>query len=364
MHSPLFGKNVLTLGLILSTLSISVFASPLREINANLKRIETLNKEEKIQIWLADRERPDLIIGETFKFNASSPDDGYLTFFYVDQNGDSAVMDVGLPTSQTDGRFNYSFPNNGSLPVEKPIGRSLVYAYVTHQRPALAQIGLVKDQALAGLKDPIQDSERFATLVQRDGPTLAKGRLSFFVQESTQDGSFKTKLISQILLADSTPITSSNKTSGESDSDNTVVQGATRNSEIPEENLLLSAKKIAEANNTTFDFPIYFAYNSAELTPVSQNMLLELWQGPLSDNRIKHKLMIIGHTDSTGPADYNMNLSKQRAQAVKEHLETKHSVPAERIVARGRGELEPAAPNMTASNRELNRRVEFVFMLP
>ncbi|MGD1844773.1 MAG: OmpA family protein [Salibacteraceae bacterium] len=71
-----------------------------------------------------------------------------------------------------------------------------------------------------------------------------------------------------------------------------------------------------------------------------------------------YKLTIHGHTDNTGNADRNLELSKQRAQAAKEYLVAK-GVDASRITAEGFGDAKPVAGNDTEEGRAKNRRVEF-----
>jgi outer membrane protein OmpA-like peptidoglycan-associated protein len=66
---------------------------------------------------------------------------------------------------------------------------------------------------------------------------------------------------------------------------------------------------------------------------------------------------VVGHTDSTGPADYNQRLSEARASSVARYLESQHVLP-ERILVRGMGETAPIASNATAQGRAQNRRVE------
>jgi OmpA-OmpF porin, OOP family len=69
---------------------------------------------------------------------------------------------------------------------------------------------------------------------------------------------------------------------------------------------------------------------------------------------------IEGHTDSTGDETYNLKLSQQRAESVREFL-MQNGIEPNRIVARGYGETAPVASNDTAAGRQQNRRVELVF---
>lgn len=71
-----------------------------------------------------------------------------------------------------------------------------------------------------------------------------------------------------------------------------------------------------------------------------------------------HEVLIIGHTDSTGPEAYNQRLSEQRAAAVKKALAERFNVPASKMVVRGDGESRPVADNTTEAGRDMNRRVE------
>ncbi len=70
---------------------------------------------------------------------------------------------------------------------------------------------------------------------------------------------------------------------------------------------------------------------------------------------------IEGHTDSKGSEDYNMELSKKRAEAVKTALIGKGLTPA-RLTTLGFGESKPIASNDTAEGRQLNRRVRVVIV--
>jgi len=70
------------------------------------------------------------------------------------------------------------------------------------------------------------------------------------------------------------------------------------------------------------------------------------------------ELMIIGHTDKLASNAYNMKLSQERANAVKEYLVSK-GVDASKLMTKGMGETDPIATNATEQGRFRNRRIEF-----
>jgi len=69
-------------------------------------------------------------------------------------------------------------------------------------------------------------------------------------------------------------------------------------------------------------------------------------------------LEVTGGTDSTGPAQYNYDLSQRRADAVVQYLASKYGVAAHRFYLIGIGKDKEVAPNTTAEGRKQNRRVE------
>ncbi len=68
-------------------------------------------------------------------------------------------------------------------------------------------------------------------------------------------------------------------------------------------------------------------------------------------------LALEGHTDSTGPEEYNQGLSERRVEAVKAKLSEDYGIAADRISTAGYGESRPIADNDTAEGRQANRRV-------
>ena len=70
--------------------------------------------------------------------------------------------------------------------------------------------------------------------------------------------------------------------------------------------------------------------------------------------------VVEGHTDHTGPSEFNLSLSERRAQAIRAAL-LDEGVPSSRIRAKGYGMTRPVASNDTREGRQANRRVEIVF---
>jgi outer membrane protein OmpA-like peptidoglycan-associated protein len=105
-------------------------------------------------------------------------------------------------------------------------------------------------------------------------------------------------------------------------------------------------------------YGILFDINSDKLKPESAPSIKEIAQ-VLNDNpdvRVK----IVGHTDNSGDDALNMDLSKRRAESVKNELIKTYSVNPARLETDGKGESQPLAPNENALNKSKNRRVEFI----
>lgn len=126
-----------------------------------------------------------------------------------------------------------------------------------------------------------------------------------------------------------------------------------------EANLSNSTQVVNTGSNLLVTMPqdILFEVNSAALRPdlrrdldaVAQNLIAY----PAST------IQIIGHTDNTGTAALNKDLSNRRALAVSAVLR-EAGVPGARIIAFGRGEDFPIASNLTPEGRAANRRVEII----
>jgi OOP family OmpA-OmpF porin len=74
------------------------------------------------------------------------------------------------------------------------------------------------------------------------------------------------------------------------------------------------------------------------------------------------QLLLVGHTDSVGSLDFNIQLSKQRAASVRKRLLDAYGLDAERVFAEGNGYLSPIMSNLSRAGRTANRRVEAVVL--
>ena len=101
---------------------------------------------------------------------------------------------------------------------------------------------------------------------------------------------------------------------------------------------------------------VNFGFDKAVLTKDSKEQLDSFAQQLASGK--SYILEVTGGTDSTGPADYNYDLSQRRADAVVQYLASKYNVPARRFYLIGIGKDKEVAPNDTAEGRKQNRRVE------
>ena len=114
-----------------------------------------------------------------------------------------------------------------------------------------------------------------------------------------------------------------------------------------------------ESRGTVITLPggVFFASGKTALLPGARDKLNAVADA-LKD-QADHKIVVEGHTDSQGSEASNMELSRGRAQSVREYL-VQRGVPADRIRAEGLGPNRPVAENKSPEGRANNRRVEII----
>lgn len=112
------------------------------------------------------------------------------------------------------------------------------------------------------------------------------------------------------------------------------------------------------ANLTQLVVDIEFEYNSTAIVPNSYRTLGAIADALHHPLLARYKFLVVGHTDATGGADYNLKLSLARAEAIRAALTTTFTVAPKRLFAVGVGEelpLDPGNPDAA-----INRRVQLI----
>ena len=104
---------------------------------------------------------------------------------------------------------------------------------------------------------------------------------------------------------------------------------------------------------------VNFKVDSAELTPNAKH-ILDIVAASLIEYPEKDDLEVHGHTSSEGSNAHNLKLSQRRSQSVVDYLKFKGV--SNKLTARGFGENQPIAENLTEQGRSMNRRVELIWM--
>ena len=128
----------------------------------------------------------------------------------------------------------------------------------------------------------------------------------------------------------------------------------------------VAAKAIAEAEEndaveavgTIEKGAFYFPYgsNTPNYSQNAEEYLSSVVNAAKSSGK---KIRVIGHTDDSGTASFNLGLGQRRANEVRRKLIQK-GLPANQIIASSKGETEPVASNASAEGQSQNRRVELI----
>ncbi len=126
-------------------------------------------------------------------------------------------------------------------------------------------------------------------------------------------------------------------------------------------NVAIAAEQVASsiaADGKVALYGLYFDTNSATLRAESKPQLEEVAKFLRGNPQLS--VIVVGHTDSQGSIDLNLQLSEKRAIAVATALRTEYGIDSGRLTAKGVGMLAPVASNRGEAGRAKNRRVEIV----
>nr|WP_295769820.1 OmpA family protein [Rhodoferax sp.] len=142
----------------------------------------------------------------------------------------------------------------------------------------------------------------------------------------------------------------------ESEAQRLAAEANARNQQLEAQLAELSAKKTERGLIITLG-DVLFSVDQAKLNADGARMVQRL--AAVLQQNPKRAVLVEGFTDSTGTSAHNQELSERRSMAVRDALQDL-GVARSQIAVRGYGQAYPAAPNDTAMNRQLNRRVEVV----
>jgi len=284
--------------------------------------------------------------GTTLYFSSGTPggfggDDIYVCTLQADGVW-SKPVNVGTPINNTDHNAFLSIPASGvkayfSMTVD---GDEDIYA--------VSLGGMVRPKDVVLLAGVVQDRhERTpleATIVIED---LSTGQKMFDASSNSADGRF-------------TAVLRTGRDYGISISAPGYVFYSTRyaipgSAQYAEHTLDVTLSRPVRGENFVMN-NIIFDYDAASLRRESKPELDRIVT--LLKTYPSLRIEVGGHTDSVGSLTYNLNLSRQRAEAVRDYLVTQGGIMKSRITSRGYGPSHPVALNATEEGRTRNRRSE------
>jgi outer membrane protein OmpA-like peptidoglycan-associated protein len=152
--------------------------------------------------------------------------------------------------------------------------------------------------------------------------------------------------------------------SGQMDELSAVADEARREAAAAQQTADLANERISSLDDYDVQDSVVvnFRVNSAALSPEARQQLDALAAKALASKGFV--IEVAGHTDATGNAARNFQLSQQRAEAVVQYLAVTHKIPLRRFITpMGYGKTDAVADNGTAAGRAQNRRVEVKMLI-
>ncbi|MEP4486889.1 MAG: OmpA family protein [Halioglobus sp.] len=268
-------------------------------------------------------------IGKPLRYALSVEEAGYCYLLRIDSHSQWYILSgdiCAIGDSTISAR--QMIPSNGSIEAEAPVGRETVIALLS-QGPIQLAPDLTKSEAPVWRKLS-SDEDRNALLSSLTEYSargaLARSDVSYSVNTPEGGLQFTTRAILRQV----------SEAGGSGDTGSQL---------------------------TTFNVDaITFELDTAVATPRGQ-LQLDAFGEALRDPMLADKRVIVaGHTDDTGDPEYNIELSRKRAEAVKQYFNRNFQVASDRIDTQALGEAQPRVANSDEDSRAMNRRVEITFL--
>jgi len=289
--------------------------------------------------------------GASYQFTASEPVGQYSLFTFASESEIPANL-LGVPEDQKVYAMDYNMgavetfvASLNAVSVDSPIAKAPEYQFLVEDASlALQTRGLVKKVAR------LQKNKKKESPVKKPLVVVAKKDVAKpVVVSSTQADTVAatptpTEPVAALTVVETV----------------TIVEESIKKPE-PVAKAQVSVVEVAPtAAEDSLSLDIKFQVNSASLTPKGINALDSLGSALLAIQRNGElpTVMLEGHTDDTGDADYNLILSEERADTARNYLMDRFGLPKESIQSAGFGETAPVTPNTDGAARQTNRRVE------
>ncbi len=263
-------------------------------------------------------------VGDEVRYVFGAKADAHLTVLHVDSHG---VISVLYPSAAYPGnRIAAGLPNSipaGSdlaLEVSPPMGREDVFVYATREAVTLADLGL-------------SDATPLAVVDVADAPAFAARVAEVLSARSGATGAN--------MAAAHVPL----RVVGRGDLDMTK-----------EDILAYFTVQTRALRRPKIDLQVHFDSGSHVLDQAARDQLDQMG---MALQELDETFVIGGHTDDVGEAEYNRELSRRRAEAVRGYLESRYEIPSERLRVEAYGEEKPLEADVSSEARAANRRVEF-----
>jgi len=255
-------------------------------------------------------------LGDHLRYSTHSSKPGHVYIMHIDSHGNSSLL---LPKNSSDGK-DYIYPPNGTLISSLPLGKESLYVFQTEKELDLSGFGLQKSQDFLQFGDSIELVKKFSNIINENKKTskVALATIDYLV-EAPDRTEYTTRAIIRIF---------------EEGKD--------------------------KEKNTSLPARITFEFDSAKLTKEGMTNLDTFGEALLAKELKTLDFILAGHTDDIGAEEYNMDLSRRRANAAKEYLSKSFGIQKDRLVIEAHGETQPLELNEDDVSRSKNRRVEFI----
>jgi outer membrane protein OmpA-like peptidoglycan-associated protein len=283
--------------------------------------------EVNLQAWTSAGETNTFRLGDDIKFHFRTERDCYISLIYIDSRGLLTIIspDWGGGNNFLEAEKAVTYPSEHlgfQLIAEPPLGQDNVYVIATKDRIYLPEDGSYTDAY--GIAEKIS----LALTEKRKALKADIAKLQLMVKGRSEDIEYKTRDI----------VSYFKKTRA------------------------LRPTLQVEQPRMYLELHIRFDFDSANLTPHARKNLAEFGKSMLDPSLKEKRFIIAGHTDDIGEDDYNVELSRRRAESVKKYLVSQYGINPDILLTKAYGESKPHDPRKTEAARDANRRVEFELM--